>query len=76
MVPTALRQIDETVAEKYRVSSRTASNRHVCMSCRERRSLYRYSGGIRADRDHTLSAIGRSAKPCGRGGSRRPLDNQ
>jgi hypothetical protein len=54
MVSTHLRESDEVVEEGRRASSRTASNRHVCMSCRARRSLFRYGGGIRADRDHTL----------------------
>ena len=32
-----------------------ASDRHhVCVSCRERRSLFRCRGAVRADRDHTL----------------------
>jgi hypothetical protein len=31
-----------------------ASHAHICVACRERRSLFRYRGAVRADRDHTL----------------------
>ena len=29
-------------------------DRHVCLQCRTQRSLFRYRGEVRADRDHTL----------------------
>jgi hypothetical protein len=31
-----------------------SDRRHVCVACRERRSLFRYRGQVRADADHTL----------------------
>jgi hypothetical protein len=33
---------------------RSRQSRRMCMSCRERKSRYRYNGAVRADRHHTL----------------------
>ena len=32
----------------------TARTHHRCVACRERRSLFRYRGVVKADADHTL----------------------
>jgi hypothetical protein len=32
----------------------TVKTRHVCVACRERRSLFLYHGVVKADADHTL----------------------
>ena len=47
-------ELDEFEAGRRRGPSPAASHGHVCVSCRERRSLFRYRGAVRADRDHTL----------------------
>jgi hypothetical protein len=41
-------------AGRCRARQMLARRSHVCVSCRERRSLFRYRGVVRADRDHTL----------------------
>ena len=46
--------LDELEPRGRHVPSAPASHAHVCVSCRERRSLFRYRGAVRADRDHTL----------------------
>jgi len=34
--------------------SNHAHDSHVCINCRQRRSLFRYRGRVRADRSHTV----------------------
>ena len=34
--------------------ARVSDDRHLCVGCRERRSLFRYRGQVKADADHTL----------------------
>ena len=42
--------------EQFRERSRFAMPRttHVCVSCQQRRALFRYRGVVKADADHTL----------------------
>jgi hypothetical protein len=46
------------VLEDEKVSGRSSPSAtrtvHVCVSCRQRRSLFRHRGVVKADADHTL----------------------
>jgi hypothetical protein len=55
MSRVAVRELDDRFdAARRRVPTSAASRAHVCVSCHEKRSVFRYHGAVRADRDHTL----------------------
>jgi hypothetical protein len=54
MSESTIAELDKLETRGRHVPSPAASHAHVCVSCRERRSLFRYRGAVRADRDHTL----------------------
>ena len=46
--------VEELVTERQRIPVVANIRQHVCLGCGERRPLFRYRGGVKADRDHTL----------------------
>ena len=47
-------ELDDLGTQRRHVPPQGPSHAHLCVCCRERRSLFRYRGAVRADRDHTL----------------------
>ena len=54
MTRSTVAALEEVEVGVRNLPSHTPGHTHLCVACRERRSLFRYRGGVRADRDHTL----------------------
>jgi hypothetical protein len=54
MVAAQTRQTTDVAHDITCRRSGRSRTHHVCTRCRARRSLFRYRGAVRADRDHTL----------------------